>query len=103
MTALQPNEDEYLYFLRDKARRARRRMFEATREPGHLRAWFQKQGNPGPGDELGTVTFRQLMRSYKHGCHAACCVIDAYEKRHRNRVQRREIKIAPKRRAEEIR
>ncbi len=96
---LEPDEDDYLHFLRDKERRSRRRAFEATREPGRLRVWFQEQGNPGLADELSTVTFRQLMRSYKHSCHAAGCVIDAYEKRRRNRVQRREIKMELKRKA----
>src|SRR5258707_1031560 len=69
MTMLEPNEDEYLHFLREKERRSRRRMFEATREPGHLRAWFQEQGNPGLGDELGIVTFIECYAA-EHGGNA---------------------------------
>lgn len=84
--------DDYDTLIRDKGRRARRRELEATREPGHLHKWFERQGWPEWYDGQHDDVWRQIMRSFKHSCHSACCAIDQYFKRHDNRVSRQKMR-----------
>jgi hypothetical protein len=86
------DDSDYLYLVHKKAKRSRRRELEASREPGHLRKWFAAQDNPSISDEQGNDVFRQLLRSHRHSCHAACCAIERYVKRYDRRKDRHEAK-----------
>jgi len=82
--------EEWDYVLHQKGRRARRRELDAALEPGHLRAWYDKQGWPRPD----TSTFRQLQRAYRHSCHAGCCAWASYVKRADRRQDRHQVRMS---------
>lgn len=75
---------------RDKAQRAKRRAADATREPGHLRAWYARQDWPRPD----AATFNQLKRAMRGSCHAGCCRMASYLNRADRRQSRHQTRMA---------
>jgi hypothetical protein len=87
----EPDEIEpFIRLGKAKSRRQRRRELESQREPGHLKAWFERQDWRFQLETRSVPLFKQVIRSMRHSCHSWCCRIDQYEKRHRHKLLRRE-------------
>lgn len=87
------DDTEYQDIVQEKGKRSRRRELNSMREVGRLRAYFIATGQWWEmllDRSVHRDLWRQLMHAHKHSCHCSCCVIDTYEKRHDNRVERRE-------------
>ena len=84
----------YETLLIDKGKRAQRRLDSALREPGRLREWLSAN------DLLwwihvswrSTILFKQQMRGNKHSCHSMHHGIHQWEKHHRNRRARYDMR-----------
>lgn len=90
---------DHLHLLAAKARRARRRE-HANFDPRRLHAFYDAQGWPEPST---LDMFRQVIKAYRHSCHAGCCTWPRYVKRMDRRQDRHQAKMALAKRCDNLR
>lgn len=73
----------------ERIKRIKRRQHDALLDNGHLRAHYAHQNWPHPDAQ----TYNQLIRAYRHSCHAGCCRWSYYVKRADRRQDRHQVRM----------